>query len=84
LRRPREVEFRKLMIPVRQRKFAGKEPLLVQAFVAGESADAVPVDQVVLSPGKPVPVLMLPKGRTRVRAIDRAGRVLGQYEAALK
>jgi len=33
---------------------------LVQAFIAGESADAVPVDQVVVEAGKPAPVLMLP------------------------
>jgi hypothetical protein len=38
---------------------------LVQAFVAGESAGAVPVDQVVVTAGDPVPVFMLPKGRFR-------------------
>ena len=38
---------------------------LVQAFLAAEPADAVPVDQVVVEAGKPVPMLMLPEGRIR-------------------
>jgi hypothetical protein len=38
---------------------------LVQAFVAGESADAVPVDQVLVMAGEPLPVFMLPEGRFR-------------------
>jgi hypothetical protein len=38
---------------------------LVQAFVAGESADAVPIDQVLVTAGEPPPVLMLPKGKFR-------------------
>jgi hypothetical protein len=38
---------------------------LVQAFIAGEAADAVPIDQVVVQAGKPVPVLMLPSKHLR-------------------
>ena len=38
---------------------------LVQAFVAGESADAVPVDQVLVTAGETPPVFMLPKGKYR-------------------
>ncbi len=38
---------------------------LVQAFVAGESPDAVPVDQVLVTADGAPPVLMLPKGRYR-------------------
>lgn len=38
---------------------------LIQAFVAGEPADAVPIDQVLVTAGQPVPVLMLPKGMYR-------------------
>jgi hypothetical protein len=38
---------------------------LIQAFVAGESTDAVPVDQLLVTAGQPVPVLMLPKGKYR-------------------
>jgi hypothetical protein len=39
---------------------------LVQAFVASEAADAIPLDQVIVEAGQPVPVLMLPPG-VRVR-----------------
>jgi hypothetical protein len=38
---------------------------LIQAFVDGESADAVPTDQVLVTAGQPVPVLMLPKAKYR-------------------
>jgi hypothetical protein len=38
---------------------------LIQAFIAGESADAVPVDQVLAYAGKPAPMLMLPEARIR-------------------
>jgi len=38
---------------------------LVQAFYAAEPADAVPVDQVLVSAGEPPPVFMLPKGKFR-------------------
>jgi hypothetical protein len=38
---------------------------LIQAFVVGESVDAVPMDQVLVTAGQPVPVLMLPKGKYR-------------------
>lgn len=43
---------------------------LVQAFVEGESADAVPMDQVLVTAGKEPPVLMLPKGRYRFAVQD--------------
>ncbi|MEA3065782.1 MAG: hypothetical protein QOJ27_2234 [Sphingomonadales bacterium] len=38
---------------------------LVQAFLAGEPDDAVPLDQVLVEAGKPVPKLMLPSRRIR-------------------
>jgi len=38
---------------------------LIQAFVPGESADAIPIDQVLVTAGEPPPVLMLPKGKYR-------------------
>jgi hypothetical protein len=38
---------------------------LVQAFVAGESADAVPMDQVLVTAGETPPVFILPKGKYR-------------------
>jgi hypothetical protein len=38
---------------------------LVQAFLAGEGERAIPVDQVLVEAGKPVPRLMLPKQAVR-------------------
>jgi hypothetical protein len=38
---------------------------LVQAFVANESADAVPMDQMLVTAGEKPPVFMLPKGKYR-------------------
>jgi hypothetical protein len=64
--------------------FDGQSPVLVQAFFTKEGGDAIPVDQVVLYPGKGPPVLILPTGAFRVRAIDAAGDALGEYAAAVK
>ena len=72
------VEFKKLNLPVQKQIFTGQNPILVQAFVAGESNDAVPVDQIIVYPNKEIPVLMLPKGNFRIRAIDRNGRVAAE------
>ncbi len=38
---------------------------LVQAFIASESEDAIPVDQVLVTHGKPAPMLLLPKAGVR-------------------
>jgi hypothetical protein len=38
---------------------------LIQAFVANEAVDAVPMDQVLVSAGETPPVFMLPKGKYR-------------------
>lgn len=43
---------------------------LVQAFVAGESADAVPIDQILVTAGDAAPIFMLPKGKYRFAAQD--------------
>jgi hypothetical protein len=43
---------------------------LVQAFVARESRDAVPIDQVLVTAGEIPPVLMLPEGRIRYEFED--------------
>ncbi len=50
-------------IPVKLLPREGRR--LVQAFVAGESADAVPMDQLVVSAGEAPPKFMLPKGKYR-------------------
>ena len=38
---------------------------LVQAFIVSESEDAIPVDQVLVTHGKPAPTLLLSKARVR-------------------
>ncbi|HYE29133.1 MAG TPA: hypothetical protein VEA61_13015 [Allosphingosinicella sp.] len=55
-RRPRAIPPALIRRPARR---------LVQAFLADEPDDAVPVDQVLVEPGQPVPTLMVPAGRIR-------------------
>src|SRR5712671_4022528 len=50
---------------------------LAQAFADGEPATFVPVDQVLLRDGEPLPVLMLPAGSFWLRVIDAQGTVAG-------
>jgi hypothetical protein len=38
---------------------------LIQAFLANEADDAIPIDQVLVTAGRPVPKLMLPNARVR-------------------
>jgi len=55
----RRVEIPRRLLPVSGRR-------LVQAFVAEEPDDAIPLDQIVVETGRPAPPLMLPRGH-RVR-----------------
>ncbi len=56
-------------------------PALVQAYYANEDAAvAVPIDQIEVKPGlAPLPALMLPAGRFRVRVVDGAGKILREW-----
>jgi hypothetical protein len=74
MRRETKIDWKKLKLSVQNKRLVGSEPILVQVFVQRESTDAVPVDQIILYPNKEIPVLMLPKGNFRIRAIDRIGR----------
>ncbi len=60
-RRPRKIPAK--LLPAEERR-------LVQAFFANEGADAVPVDQVLVTAGEEPPVLMLPRGRFRYATQD--------------
>ena len=54
---------------------------VVQAHRVGEPPPAIPADQIVIHPGDPIPVLMLPKGdRFSVRAIDPDGKEIGKID----
>ena len=46
---------------------------LIQAFLAKEGTDAIPIDQVLVTPGKATPKLMLPKRRVHYAYQDESG-----------
>lgn len=79
-RRAQKINLKKLKINNRGDAFAGTEPILVQAFHAQESPEAVPVDQIMLYPNRQIPVLMLPKGNFRLRALDKSGKLIAEYQ----
>jgi hypothetical protein len=60
-RRPRPIPIK--LLPVSGRR-------LIQAFVENESADAVAMDQVLVTAGETAPVFMLPKGKYRFAVQD--------------
>lgn len=58
---------------------------LVQAFVANEPNEAIPIDQIIVSDAKKAPVLMLPaKGDFRLRAIDESGKTVVETNVSIK
>jgi hypothetical protein len=73
-------DLKKILLQSDERKLKAATPVLVQAFVRGESPDAIPIDQMILFPGKEIPVLMLPQGAFDIRAVDEKGKVIGQYQ----
>jgi hypothetical protein len=67
-------------VPLRLRPRTGR--VLVQAFLASEAADAIPVDQVIARAGEKPPPLLVPPGP--LRFVLRRGFELGDYQAARK
>lgn len=57
---------------------------LLQARVPGESADAVPIDQVLVSEDRPAPPLVLREGKYEVVLIDREGAELAHKAVEVK
>ncbi len=53
-RRSFRVNPKKLNLQIRQGKLQSDEPLLLQAFVKGESEDAIPIDQIILYPNQKI------------------------------
>lgn len=81
LRKAEKINLRKLKIGNRRQIFTGIEPILVQAFDARETVkDAVPVDQIIIYPNRQIPVLLLPKGNFRFRALNKSGEVIAEYQ----
>ncbi len=69
--------YRKL-VPIPDGIEATDGRLLVQAFVASESADAIPMDQLLLLPGQPHPALALPPGEYRIVVQIEKGDAVGE------
>jgi hypothetical protein len=84
LRKPYRINLKKLKLQMKGERFGEQEPILIQAFFAKEGADAIPVDQIVLYPEKSISPLMLPKGTMKLRAIDKSGKTVGQYNFRVK
>lgn len=79
-RREHRPKLKKLNLKSEKQIYKSAAPVLVQAFVAGESADAIPVDQIILYPEKKSPALMLPaKGAFEIKAVDESGKIVGSY-----
>lgn len=55
----RAVEVPRSLLPRNGRR-------LIQAFVAGDAADAIPLDQIVVEAGRPAPPILVPR-QTRIR-----------------
>ncbi len=57
-----------MAVPIPSEWRRANQPLIDEAFVAGEPFDAVPMDRVYFEPGENIP-LLLPPGSYRVRAV---------------
>jgi len=82
LRKAEKINLKRLKLESRNQTFAGKEPILIQAFFAAESNDAVPADQIIIYPNQKIPVLMLPAGSFRIRAMDKSGKEISKYNVS--
>jgi hypothetical protein len=75
--------LRKRVWPVPESVVAS-EVVLMQAIVAGEGGDAVPMDQVVIGPGHERVPLLLRSGEYVVRVVDRRGVVMWEQTASVE
>jgi hypothetical protein len=57
---------------------------LVRARLRAEVPDGIPVDQVEVVRGRPVPVLLLPPGTYRIEVEDAAGAPITSYERTVR
>ena len=74
------INLKRLKLKSDNNRFAESDPVLIQAFHIGESADAIPADQIILYPKQVIPALVLPNGNFRIRALDKMGKILREYE----
>jgi hypothetical protein len=80
LRSAEKINLKKLKLKSKNQTFSENEPVLIQAFYAQESIDAVPADQIIIYPRQQIPALMLPFGTFRIQAMDKTGKILSRYE----
>jgi tetratricopeptide (TPR) repeat protein len=81
-RKALKIDLKRLSLRPGNKQFGETEPILLQAFYANESADAVPVDQIIIYSNQKIPVLMLPAGSFRIRAMDKSGKEIGGYKVS--
>jgi len=62
----------------------GKFPCLVQAFLANEGKDTVPIDQIKVSDNKNIPALVLPIGEFRLRVVDDSSNITNESKIVIK
>jgi len=62
----------------------GQDMRLVQAFIKGEPASAIPVDQVIIGSPNDRIALMLPPGRFWLRTIDRNSNVIARARLSIR
>ena len=60
--------------------FTPRRTLFLPTFYATESAGAVPIDQIIVYPNQTIPARILPKGKSRIGAMDKTGKILNKYE----
>ena len=63
---------------------SGRSMRLVQAFREGDPASVIPIDQVVINDTNGRQVLMLPRGRYWLRAIDRDSKVIAEAHLSVR
>jgi len=68
----------RVAVPVPEEIRADSERVLVEAFVASESDDAIPVDRVMLTPGEPRLPLVVPAGEYRIVVQDERGEEIAR------
>ncbi|MCB1023956.1 MAG: hypothetical protein KDB79_06195 [Acidobacteria bacterium] len=78
-RRSTVIDPAKLKLNVLDQKLDDKESFLVQAFYLDESPDAIPIDQVLISPNEQIPALMLPIGNFKIRTMNESGEITAEY-----
>jgi hypothetical protein len=71
-------ELRRKPVKIPRQLLNGNGMRLVQVFKEGEPASAIPIDQIIINDQSDRKVLVLPRGKFWLRAIDRDSKVIGE------